>query len=97
MEKAKNCYVIVGSGFSGLSAGLALAEAGLKVVILERDLQVGGLAADFRLENGSSVERFYHHWFTSDSDITRLVNHLGYSAEIQEFSTRTGMYLMETI
>jgi protoporphyrinogen oxidase len=97
LEKPKNKYVIVGSGFSGLATGLALAEAGLEVIILERDHHVGGLASDFKLDDGSTIERFYHHWFTSDSDITKVINDLGCSAQIQKFATRTGMYFNKNL
>ena len=39
--------VIVGAGVAGLTLGLKLAEAGVPVVILEREKTVGGLARSF--------------------------------------------------
>ncbi len=39
--------VIVGGGFTGLSAAYELAAAGQKVVVLEKESVVGGLASGF--------------------------------------------------
>ena len=50
-------YLIIGAGFSGLTLGLRLAEAGKSVIILEGENSVGGLASDFYLSNGSDMTR----------------------------------------
>ena len=39
--------VIVGAGIAGLSAGLRLAEAGIRVTVVEKEGTVGGLARSF--------------------------------------------------
>src|SRR5205823_3373868 len=39
--------VIIGGGFAGLSAGVALAERGFKVAVLERKPALGGRAYSF--------------------------------------------------
>lgn len=90
-------YLIVGAGFSALATGLTLAAAGRKVIIIERDNQVGGLASDFELKNGTRLERFYHHWFKSDAEIFELIHQLGLSSEIREITSRTGMYYNKSI
>lgn len=83
--------IIVGGGFSGLSAAYELSRAGWKVLILESDAMIGGLASAFAVE-GQRLERFYHHWFTSDRAIMDLVGELGLEDAVMENPTRTGLY-----
>jgi protoporphyrinogen oxidase len=83
--------VIVGAGFTGLAAALELARKGRKVCVVERDAEAGGLAGSFCV-GGERLERFYHHWFASDTHITGLIRSLGREDRILERPTRTGMY-----
>jgi protoporphyrinogen oxidase len=84
--------VIVGAGFTGLTAGLELARAGKKVMLLEADTAPGGLAGTFEFRNGVSIEKFYHHWFTNDEYVPQLVKELGLDNQIVILPSRTGMY-----
>src|SRR4051794_37658115 len=76
----KDC-IIIGAGYTGLSAAYELAKAGRSVAVFEADSDVGGLAGSF-VVNGTDLEKFYHHWFTSDRDIAGLVEELGESSRI---------------
>jgi len=87
-----NDVVIVGAGFTGLTAGLELARAGKKVVIIESDSTPGGLAGTFEFDNGAVVEKFYHHWFNNDEFVPELVAELGMQDQIETHPSRTGMY-----
>ena len=74
---------IVGAGAGGLAAAYDLVRAGNQVTIFESDDHVGGLASGFGRENWDwSVERFYHHWFTSDRHILGLIDELGWSERV---------------
>jgi protoporphyrinogen oxidase len=84
--------VIVGAGFTGLTAGLQLARAGKKVCILEGDSEPGGLAGTFEFRDGVTIEKFYHHWFNNDEYVPELVKELGLSDQIVTLPSRTGMY-----
>src|ERR1035437_9966148 len=84
--------VIVGAGFTGLSAALELARAGNKVLVLEKDSVPGGLAGTFEFKDGVSVEKFYHHWFTNDEYVPKLVKSLGMEGQIVTMASRTGIY-----
>jgi hydroxysqualene dehydroxylase len=53
--------VIVGGGFAGLSAGVALAEAGFRVAVLERKPKLGGRAYSFQdPEGGDWIDNGQH-------------------------------------
>ncbi len=53
--------VVIGGGFAGLSAGVALAEAGFRVAVLERKPKLGGRAYSFAdPEGGDPVDNGQH-------------------------------------
>jgi len=89
--------IIIGAGFSGLTVAYKLAKNGKRVLIVENEFQVGGLAADFEIQRGIWIERFYHHWFTSDIHITNLVKELQLESSIMELKSNTGMYFNRQI
>lgn len=86
-----NTAIIIGGGFSGLSAALEFARNGTQVTLLESDNELGGLAGSFDIGD-TSLEKFYHHWFTNDYYITGLVRELGCEENILPRATKTGMY-----
>lgn len=84
--------LIVGAGFSGLAAALELANLGLRPIVIEAEAQVGGLASWFDVD-GTRLERFYHHWFTSDREVMRVVEELGCQSDVLLRPTSTGSYV----
>lgn len=92
-RKASDRYdvAIVGGGFTGLTAAHELGRAGLRVVVVEQDKSVGGLASSFDV-SGTKLERFYHHWFTNDRYVMELIGQLDLDDHITFRPTRTGMY-----
>lgn len=69
---------IIGGGFTGLSAAYALAKQGHTVTIFEREAYLGGLAYGFKKKSWAwHIEAAYHHLFTNDHHIIRLINELG--------------------
>lgn len=74
---------IVGAGIAGLSAAYRLSKQGHQITVFEAAGYVGGLAAGFKESHWDwSVERFYHHWFQSDSAILGLIDELGWSDQV---------------
>jgi protoporphyrinogen oxidase len=74
---------IVGAGPAGLAAAYDLARAGLQVVVFEAAPEVGGLASGFKAPHwGWSLEKFYHHWFATDSAILGLIDELGWRDQV---------------
>lgn len=88
---ARPHVAVVGGGFTGLSAALELARAGVAVTVLERDTRVGGLAGSFDV-GGTPLEKFYHHWFTNDRHVHDLVADLGVAERVVYRPTRTGSW-----
>ena len=82
---------IVGGGFSGLAAAYELASKGVRVILLEAESDIGGLAAAFEV-GGQKLDRFYHHWFTNDLEVMELIDELGLQARVEISPTNTGIY-----
>lgn len=84
--------VIVGAGFTGLTAAYVLAKQGFSVRVIESDSTVGGLAGTFQFADGVKLEKFYHHWFNNDVFVPELVKELGMEGDVITLPTRTGMF-----
>jgi protoporphyrinogen oxidase len=87
----KTKVVIIGGGFTGLTAALELAKKGVAVTVLEAEAEIGGLAAAFNV-GGEKLDRFYHHWFTNDLEVMRLIEELGLNERVVINPTNTGVY-----
>lgn len=83
--------VVMGAGFCGLSAGFEMAKKGISVTIMEKDVEIGGLAGSFTVE-GERLEKFYHHWFINDDHIMSLIEELEMNDKVIVRPTNTSMY-----
>jgi protoporphyrinogen oxidase len=84
--------IVIGAGFTGLAAAYELACEGVKVRVFEAADDVGGLASTFDLGSNQRLEKFYHHWFSSDSAVLDLLREIGVGDGIDFRSSRTGLY-----
>ncbi|MEK7809543.1 MAG: NAD(P)/FAD-dependent oxidoreductase [Chloroflexota bacterium] len=74
---------IIGAGPAGLAAAYDLTKAGYKITLYEGAPEVGGLASGFKAPHWEwTLEKFYHHWFQSDSSILGLIKELGWSDQV---------------
>ncbi len=89
--------IVVGGGYCGIAAAYDLARQGHQVTILEKDDALGGLAGTFEISPGYRVEKFYHHWFTSDTDILDFLRELGLGDSILERESNTGLFYANSI
>jgi protoporphyrinogen oxidase len=74
---------VVGAGVTGLVCALRLEEQGHACDVYERWPGLGGQAATLDVGGGHRVERYYHHWFTSDRHIVDLCSELGVDRPIE--------------
>ncbi|MBN1994384.1 MAG: NAD(P)/FAD-dependent oxidoreductase [Anaerolineae bacterium] len=85
---------IIGAGVAGLSAALDIVKAGHTVTIFEAGSRPGGLASGFKDPRWEwELERFYHHWFTSDADIINLIDEIGQSENLFFPTPVTSLYI----
>jgi len=74
---------IIGAGFGGMAAAYDLKKAGHEVTIYESANYLGGLASGFKERHWDwSVEKFYHHWFQSDTHMLGLIRELGWEDKV---------------
>ena len=84
---------VIGAGLGGMAAAYDLAKAGKDVTIFEAAGHVGGLAAGFKEPHWDwTVEKFYHHWFASDSHMLGLIKELGLDDQVLFLRPYTVMY-----
>jgi protoporphyrinogen oxidase len=75
---------LIGAGYGGMAAAYDLKKAGHEVTIFESADYVGGLASGFKEPHWEwSVEKFYHHWFQSDSEMLGLIRELGLEDKVR--------------
>jgi protoporphyrinogen oxidase len=82
---------IVGAGMTGMSAAEALLQHGIRSTLYEKGDAVGGLAGSFEV-NGTYLEKFYHHLFTSDRASAALIERLGLGDKLEWLPTSNSFY-----
>lgn len=82
---------IIGGGYAGLSAALQLTSQGHRVTLYERSSRPGGLVGSFSV-GGTPLERFYHHFFTSDRYLINLATEMGLGNKVTWFLPKTASY-----
>jgi protoporphyrinogen oxidase len=92
VSSKKANVVVIGGGFTGLSAAYELTRLGVGVTVLEKDDEVGGMAASFKI-NGYRLDKFYHHFFNSDRHLIHLVDKIGLTDRLRYAPTKTSIYL----
>ena len=83
---------IVGGGLMGVSLGYFLSQQGAKVEIFEASSTLGGLANTVTLEDGVTVDRFYHTILSSDSHLRQLCAELDIADRLRFRETKMGFY-----
>ena len=64
-------FIVIGSGYTGLSVTTELIDNGYKVELFEKSDCLGGLGKTIFLSNGYQCESYYHHFFTHDIELIK--------------------------
>ena len=80
---------IIGAGAAGLAAAYELVKQGHYAAVYERAPFLGGQASTFDV-GGARLEKGYHHWFTSDTDIVDLTIEIGLGDKIRWIDSTVG-------
>ena len=91
-------YCIIGAGFTGLSIAYELLKNNpdLQIDIIEKDLELGGLASTFEAGN-QKLEKFYHHWLGTDKHVFDLIYELNMGNKLLFKDSRVGIYYANQI
>ncbi|MDR1299795.1 MAG: NAD(P)/FAD-dependent oxidoreductase [Oscillospiraceae bacterium] len=82
---------VIGAGATGLAAGYELIKRGHSVTVYEKpEGQLGGLAGNQTLA-GAEIDKFYHHIFTSDTEIISLIGEAGMSHKLVWKDAKNGI------
>ena len=84
---------VIGAGVAGLTAAHRLTRERHACDVYERWPGLGGQAATFDLGDGTLLERYYHHLFTTDRDIVALYDELGLAGEVEYRPSSTAFFV----
>ena len=83
---------IIGAGITGLSAAYELIKQGHTVVIFERGAVPGGLGTYIPV-SGNYIERYYHHFFQSDTLIKQYAQELGIADKLKFYPSQNAIFI----
>ena len=75
--------LVIGGGLAGLSCAVALAEAGLRVRLLEKRPHLGGRAASYTLPDGSEVDNCQHVTLGCCTNLSDFYRRVGVEGKIR--------------
>lgn len=81
---------IIGGGLTGLSAAYCLGPDH-DITLIERSSLPGGCLSSYQI-GGYSIERYYHHLFSSDLELLALIEKLGLRDDLVWLHGSTGYY-----
>src|ERR1700745_4432516 len=77
--------IVSGGGLAGLAAGVALADAGCRVRLLELRPYLGGRATSYALPNGEHVDNCQHVTLGCCTNLEDFYKRVGSSGKIKFF------------
>jgi squalene-associated FAD-dependent desaturase len=75
--------LVIGGGLAGLSCAIGLAEAGLRVQLLEKRPHLGGRATSYTLPDGSEVDNCQHVTLGCCTNLADFYRRVGASGKIR--------------
>lgn len=83
---------VIGAGVTGLTTAYRLSKTGHDVTIIESQAHLGGLLKTVTIGE-ETIEAFYHHIFTNDTQIIDLIEELGLSSKLMWIEPKNGIYI----
>ena len=77
--------VVIGGGLAGLSAAVALADCGLRILLLEKSPRLGGRATSYTLPGGETVDNCQHVTLGCCTNLADFYRRLGASDKIRYY------------
>src|SRR6202167_3385036 len=84
-KMSSNSVIVIGGGLAGLSAGVALAEAGFRVRVYEKRPHLGGRAASYVLPVGEHVDNCQHVTLGCCTNLADFYRRAGAAGKIHFF------------
>lgn len=85
---------VVGAGVCGLTAAYFLGNKGHEVYVFEKENILGGLAGSFKKEDWQwPLERYYHHFFSSDKEVFSLARELDLQEKLFFKTPKTSIFV----
>ncbi|MDZ4278743.1 MAG: NAD(P)/FAD-dependent oxidoreductase [Dehalococcoidia bacterium] len=82
---------VIGGGVAGMAAAYRLIQGDHRVSLYEVSPFLGGLVRTFEV-GGGRLESFYHHLFSTDTTIVRLIEELGLGGQLTWRDSKVGFY-----
>ena len=89
MEKYDS--VIIGGGISGLFIAYKLSQSGKKVIVIEKEKNLGGMLRSLKI-NDFYIEEFYHHIFSENKLAIGLIEELGLKGRLKWDEASTSFF-----
>ena len=83
---------IIGGGMMGLATAFFLSKAGIRVTVLEKNEQIGGLSRSQEIVPGIRWDRYYHVILSTDEDLLRFIDEIELSLDVRFVETKTGFF-----
>ncbi len=83
--------IIVGGGVAGMTTAYRLMQQGHEVELYEASPYLGGLVRTFEV-GGNRLEAYYHHIFSTDTTIIKLINELGLGDKLRWIESKVGWF-----
>ena len=91
MNSKKYNVAIIGAGVSGLTIAYKLAKQGKKVIIIEKEKEIGGMLRSIKRED-YNIEAFYHHILPGQDQTVELIKEVGLGDKLIWKDASTGFY-----
>lgn len=89
---------VIGGGITGLTAAYFLSQAKHQVIVFEKENILGGLVSSFKAAGWDwPLEKFYHHFFSSDQELRVLIEKLNLKDKLLFKKPKTSLFIDQEI